>query len=587
MSSHREAPEISKDPVADSTDLYTFMSPAMPDNVTIIANYVPLRESRRRTELLRVRRRRALRDQHRQQRRRQGRDHLPVHLQDRGDQPEHVPLQHRSDPVAHRQELEPPADVHGRPRRHAERQEADARHGPRVAAVQHRSAVDAELRDAGHGRDPHARRAAARCSPANGPKGSSWTSAPSSTSPSCGRSSRPTRRSVSQNTGLGAMAAGVNSAKGVNVHSIALEVPKTSLTKDGAAPTDAAAAASVIGVWTTASRQKARVLKAGGTDVSSGPYVQVSRLGNPLVNEVVVPMSKKDYWNSQPPVDDKQFTPAVLNPELAQLLPGALPGVFPNLDAYNKGTPKRDDLVAIFHTGLPTGVVPGFQNSMGTTQADMLRLNLAIPPTTQGASNLGLHRQRRRRVPERAARLRRRRDDRAARGRRSDASARRQELHARRRGGRHHRRADRRRDGSHGDGRPRTTCPASRTSARRTAASRPGRAEPWATSTSARRRSDPARRRASWLTSVATSARRCCTCPRRSPGSRSRSARSARAWDGTHTGVRERHVGDIGDLGRVLRIARAPATTRSECRATTSDDLELEVDGGEVTEAPW
>jgi hypothetical protein len=66
------------------------------------------------------------------------------------------------------------------------------------------------------------------------------------------------------------------------------------------------------------------------------------------------------------------------------------PGVFPNLEAYNKGTPKRDDLLAIFHTGLPSGVVPGFQNSMGTTQADMLRLNLAIPPKTSGASNLGL-----------------------------------------------------------------------------------------------------------------------------------------------------------------------------------------------------
>ena len=146
----------------------------------------------------------------------------------------------------------------------------------------------------------------------------------------------------------------------------------------------------MIGVWTTASRQKARVLKAGGTDVASGPYVQVSRLGNPLVNEVVVPMSKKDYWNAQQPVDDKQFTPAVLNPELAQLLPVLYPGVFPNLEAYNKGTPKRDDLVAIFHTGLPTGVIPGFQNSMGTAQADMLRLNLAIPPTTSGANNLGL-----------------------------------------------------------------------------------------------------------------------------------------------------------------------------------------------------
>ncbi|HXW38080.1 MAG TPA: DUF4331 domain-containing protein, partial [Acidimicrobiales bacterium] len=182
-----------------------------------------------------------------------------------------------------------------------------------------------------------------------------------------------------------------NSTSGVNVHSIALQVPKTDLAKGGASPSSASATASVVGVWTTASRQKARVLTAGqGTEVESGPWVQVSRLGNPLVNEVVVPMSKKDYWNAQPPSADKQFAAAVANPELAQLLPVLYPGVFPNLAAYNKAKPNRADLVAIFLTGLPSGVVSGFQNSMGTTQADLLRLNMAIPPTTSGPSNLGL-----------------------------------------------------------------------------------------------------------------------------------------------------------------------------------------------------
>ena len=240
------------------------------------------------------------------------------------------------------------------------------------------------------------------------------------------------------------MAAGVNSTKGVNVHSIALEVPKTQLTKGRAAPTDAAAASSVIGVWTTASRQKARVLKAGGVDASSGPYVQVSRLGNPLVNEVVVPMSKKDYWNAQPPDADKQFTPAVLDPELAQLLPVLYPGVFPNLEAYNKGTPKRDDLVAIFHTGIPTGVVPGFQNSGGTTQADMLRLNMAIRRRSQGANNLGLLGNdiagypNGRRVFDDVVTI-------ALRAVAGDAAVGRQELQARRRGERHHRWAHRER----------------------------------------------------------------------------------------------------------------------------------------------
>ena len=193
------------------------------------------------------------------------------------------------------------------------------------------------------------------------------------------------------NTGLGKMAAGINSTKGVNVHSIALQVPKSDLARHGSTPSDVSSAASVIGVWTTASRQKARVLQASnGTDVVSGPWVQVSRLGNPLVNEVVVPMSKKDYWNAQAPAGDKQFAAAVANPELAQLLPVLYPGVFPNLAAYNKASPKRSDLLAIFLTGLPNGVVSGFQNSMGTKPADMLRLNMAIPPTTSGPSNLGL-----------------------------------------------------------------------------------------------------------------------------------------------------------------------------------------------------
>ncbi len=127
-----------------------------------------------------------------------------------------------------------------------------------------------------------------------------------------------------------------------------------------------------------------------GTGIESGPWVQVSRLGNPLVNEVVVPMAKKDYWNAQPPVADKQFLAAVKNPELAQLLPALYPGVFPNLAAYNKVHPNRSDLVAIFLTGLPSGVVAGFQNSMGTIEADVLRLNTAIPPTTSNPNNLGL-----------------------------------------------------------------------------------------------------------------------------------------------------------------------------------------------------
>jgi Domain of unknown function (DUF4331) len=132
-------------------------------------------------------------------------------------------------------------------------------------------------------------------------------------------------------------------------------------------------------VWTTASRQKSRVFdSAQGKFVGHGPYKQVSRLGNPLFNEVLVPMADKDYWNARKPSGDARYTQNVDKPELAALLPALYPGVFPKLKAYTK---PRADLDAILLTGIPSGVVPGFQNFTGATKADMVRLNVAIPPT--------------------------------------------------------------------------------------------------------------------------------------------------------------------------------------------------------------
>ena len=109
-----------------------------------------------------------------------------------------------------------------------------------------------------------------------------------------------------------------------------------------------------------------------------GDWVQVSRLGNPLFNEVIVPMGDKDRWNSLPASDDSQFLDYVRHPELARLLPVLYPGVFPKLQGL---TAARADLVAILLTGIPSGIVPGFQNYTGPVYADQLRLNMAIPPT--------------------------------------------------------------------------------------------------------------------------------------------------------------------------------------------------------------
>ena len=111
----------------------------------------------------------------------------------------------------------------------------------------------------------------------------------------------------------------------------------------------------------------------------SGPFVQVSRLGNPLFNEVIVPMHDKDRWNSLPPTADSQFAKYVIQPELATLIPALYAGVFPNSGGL---TADRADLSAILQTGIPAGIIPGFQNYTGPTQADELRLNVAIPPTS-------------------------------------------------------------------------------------------------------------------------------------------------------------------------------------------------------------
>ncbi len=183
-----------------------------------------------------------------------------------------------------------------------------------------------------------------------------------------------------------ANAAGHNSLKNLSVHTIAIQVPKTRLTKGGWKPTDPADPRSVIGMYARASRRKARIL-SGAKDVESGPWVQVSRLGNPLINEVVTPMAQKDYWNSERPNKDSQFVNQVLHPELAGLLPVLYPGVFPNLAAYSK---PRADLQAILMTGIPSGIITGFQNYTGPVIADLLRLNLAIPPTKSKPSPLGI-----------------------------------------------------------------------------------------------------------------------------------------------------------------------------------------------------
>jgi hypothetical protein len=152
-----------------------------------------------------------------------------------------------------------------------------------------------------------------------------------------------------------------------NVTSLALEVPTACLT-NGSEP--------VIGGWTTASLKQTRNLDANPkpglqrNEKAVGDWVQVSRLGMPLVNEVVIGLRDKDRFNASMPSGDAQFLPYVTNPSLPKLLEIAL-----NLPGASPTNLPRTDLVTTFLTG-----IPGVNKPAAGVPAELLRLNTAIAP---------------------------------------------------------------------------------------------------------------------------------------------------------------------------------------------------------------
>jgi len=182
---------------------------------------------------------------------------------------------------------------------------------------------------------------------------------------------------------------GVDDVAGLSVHSIVLQVPKTDLAANHEPPTDPNNPNSVIGVYASASRKTTRVLddSANDDDNSSSSWVQVSRLGEPLINEVLIPMGLKDHWNATDPVQDKQFEKFYTHPEPAGLINALFQGTVTPIDESG-----RADLVAILLTGLklPAGNPTGVTNFTftGNREMDLLRLNMAVGPTAAiGAGN--------------------------------------------------------------------------------------------------------------------------------------------------------------------------------------------------------
>jgi hypothetical protein len=390
MSSHREAPGVSQDPVTDSTDVYAFVSPQQPDTVTILANYVPLEDPAAGPNFFEF-----------------GSDVLyEININNTGSGLPDITYQFNftttiTDPGTFLYATGPITSLTDSTWNRRQTYTITKVEGG-TSKVLHTSSGTSVF----------------SCPPCNiGPRSTPNYSTLAKSAIyelSDGSTVFAGQRAEGFFVDLGSIfdlgdlrplspdqlipgiaSAGINSIADKNVHSIALRIPIKDLTKTHKKPTGPDDPNAVIGVWTTASRRQVRMINAGqGTVTESGPYTQVSRLGSPLVNEVVVPMNLKDYWNSQAPVNDSQFAAAVEHPELQGLLPVLYPGAFPNLAAYTK---PRADLVAIFATGIPGSVI-GSAFGVGTYQggsviAEMLRLNMAIAPTGPngtGTSTLGL-----------------------------------------------------------------------------------------------------------------------------------------------------------------------------------------------------
>jgi hypothetical protein len=125
----------------------------------------------------------------------------------------------------------------------------------------------------------------------------------------------------------------------------------------------------VIGVYATAMRREQSTRSIFGGLTWSRDWVQVSRLGSPLVNELEIPLGKKDRFNASAPKDDAQFAPFIRDPELGRLIPVLFPGV-------KVPAAPREDLAAVFLTG-----VPGLNRPKNVVESDQLRLNTSIPPS--------------------------------------------------------------------------------------------------------------------------------------------------------------------------------------------------------------
>ncbi|HWB26271.1 MAG TPA: DUF4331 domain-containing protein [Chitinophagaceae bacterium] len=444
-SSHREAPLISADPLADNTDLYAFRSPDKPNTVTIIANYIPFELPEGGPNYYTF-----------------GSDvHYEIHIKNKANTP--------ADDITYRftfKTVDEDSSTFFNIRLGKQNLkttytcEKSVAGGAFVAIVTNgvvpppnigpRSIDNGTV---GLGQDY------------NAIMSNAIATATTSERVFCGPVDDPFFVDLAGAFDAGNFRPDGNSTNApkdglarFNCHTIALQIPISLLQKDGKTADQAENILDpdfVIGVWASASRMQIKTLNDDGAYSTSGPWVQVSRLGMPLTNEAVIPVGKKDEWNTKTPYssNDLAFASYFKNPELALYMDDSkFGGAVPSLNALriqssslgsfdfrnghaglytlkgnaaldgtalsdaaygtillpDNASPRAVDLLPIFYTGVPnvkpyqlaTGkngnpLAEGkpFINNFLPTLGDMLRLNMAVPPTPRNSadfSSLGI-----------------------------------------------------------------------------------------------------------------------------------------------------------------------------------------------------
>jgi hypothetical protein len=319
-SSHREAPLISEDPSADNTDLYAFRSPDKPDTLTIVSNFIPGEDPAAGPNYYTF----------------SPTARYDIYVDRNGDgEPDvtyYFQFQRKIGPFFLGDTVQPYTVTkveNGKSTVVARASTPPDNIGPRSTPNYHSLAMKAVAPLAGGGQVF----AGQRDDPFFADVGDIFDL-------------------LAIRKGTGDSGGGKDFLAGYAVHTLALQIPISQVDT----------ASHRIGIWSAADRRRASVNGKG-----HGQWVQVSRLGNPLINEVVIPTGEKDLWNRLTPATDARFEKYYKTPILAAVIN----------KLYKLGAPEmnRDDLVQVLLTGIPKVTFTG------STPADELRINLSVPVT--------------------------------------------------------------------------------------------------------------------------------------------------------------------------------------------------------------